>query len=77
MSPNSDRTLVERYKQAGLVIFDKSNSPEVGLTTTTESVLFGQTHNPRNLERTSGGSSGGATARQNGPALSGRAASAF
>lgn len=55
-----DSTLVERYKQAGLVIFGKTNSPELGLTTTTESVLFGQTHNPWNLERTSGGSSGGA-----------------
>jgi amidase/6-aminohexanoate-cyclic-dimer hydrolase len=58
----SDSTLVERYKQAGLVIFGKTNSPELGLTTTTESVLFGQTHNPWNLERTSGGSSGGAAA---------------
>src|SRR5438445_10979977 len=57
-----DSTLVERYKQAGLVIFGKTNSPELGLTTTTESVLFGQTHNPWNLERTSGGSSGGAAA---------------
>jgi amidase len=57
-----DSTLVERYKQAGLVIFGKTNSPELGLTTTTESVLFGETHNPWNLERTSGGSSGGAAA---------------
>ncbi len=57
-----DSTLVERYKQAGLVIFGKTNSPELGLTTTTESLLFGQTHNPWNLQRTSGGSSGGAAA---------------
>lgn len=57
-----DSTLVERYKQAGLVIFGKTNSPELGLTPTTESVLFGQTHNPWNLQRTSGGSSGGAAA---------------
>jgi amidase len=58
----SDSTLVERYKQAGLVIFGKTNSPELGLTTSTESVAFGQTHNPWNLERTTGGSSGGAGA---------------
>jgi amidase len=57
-----DSTLVQRYKQAGLVIFGKTNSPELGLTTTTESVAFGQTHNPWNLERTTGGSSGGAGA---------------
>jgi amidase/6-aminohexanoate-cyclic-dimer hydrolase len=57
-----DSTLVTRYKQAGLVIFGKTASPELGLTTTTESVLFGQTRNPWNLERTSGGSSGGSSA---------------
>src|SRR5438132_7491535 len=57
-----DSTLVSRYKQAGLVIFGKTNSPELGLTPTTESILFGQTRNPWNLERTPGGSSGGSAA---------------
>jgi amidase/6-aminohexanoate-cyclic-dimer hydrolase len=61
-TPDFDSTLVKRYKQAGLVIFAKTTSPEFGLTTTTESVLFGRTHNPWNLERTSGGSSGGSSA---------------
>jgi len=61
-TPDFDSTLVTRYKQAGLVIFAKTTSPEFGLTTTTESVLFGKTHNPWNLERTSGGSSGGSSA---------------
>jgi amidase len=60
--PDLDSTLVERYKRAGLVIFGKTATPEFGLTTTTESVLFGLTRNPWNLERTSGGSSGGASA---------------
>jgi amidase/6-aminohexanoate-cyclic-dimer hydrolase len=59
---NYDSTLVQRYLQAGLVIFGKTTSPELGLTTTTESAVFGQTHNPWNLERTSGGSSGGTAA---------------
>ena len=44
--PDHDSELVSRYKRAGLVIFGKSASPEFGLTTTTESILFGQTHNP-------------------------------
>ena len=57
-----DSTYVARLKRAGLVIFAKTNSPELGLTTTTESVLYGKTHNPWNLERTSGGSSGGSAA---------------
>jgi len=61
-TPDFDSTLVTRYKRAGLVFFAKSTSPEFGLTTTTESVLFGKTHNPWNLDRTSGGSSGGSSA---------------
>ncbi len=59
---SSDSTLVTRYKNAGLVIFGKTTSPELGLTTTTESAVYGKTRNPWNLERTSGGSSGGASA---------------
>ena len=57
-----DSTLVERYKRAGLVIFGKTTTPELGITTTTESVLYGKTRNPWNLERIAGGSSGGAAA---------------
>ena len=57
-----DSEIVGRYRNAGLVIFGKTASPEFGLTTTTESKLFGQTRNPWNADYTSGGSSGGASA---------------
>lgn len=56
-----DSELVARYRRAGLVIFGKTASPEFGLSTSTESKLFGRTANPWNLSHTSGGSSGGAS----------------
>jgi amidase/6-aminohexanoate-cyclic-dimer hydrolase len=60
--PDHDSEMVARYKLAGLVTFGRSASPEFGSTATTESVLFGATRNPWNLELTPGGSSGGAAA---------------
>lgn len=42
-----DSTLASRHKRAGLVIFGKTNCPELGLTNTTESILFGQ---PQSVE---------------------------
>ncbi len=60
--PAQDEELTRRYRQAGLVIFGKTNTPEFGLTNVTEPELFGPTRNPWNLERTSSGSSGGSAA---------------
>jgi len=57
-----DSTLVARYKRAGLVTFGKTNTPELGLTVSTEPRRFGATRNPWNLEHSAGGSSGGAAA---------------
>ena len=57
-----DSTLVTRYKAAGVNIFGKTAAPEFGMTTTTESRLYGVTPNPWNDKHTTGGSSGGTAA---------------
>ena len=60
--PAEDEELTRRYRRAGLVIFGKTNTPELGVSNVTEPELFGPTRNPWNLERTSSGSSGGSAA---------------
>lgn len=60
--PAADGELTRRYKAAGLIPFGKTNLPEFGLQPTTEPELFGPTRNPWNLDRSAGGSSGGAAA---------------
>jgi len=57
-----DTTQVARLKRAGAIVIGKTNSPEFGYTAFTSNRVFGTTRNPWNLERTPGGSSGGASA---------------
>jgi aspartyl-tRNA(Asn)/glutamyl-tRNA(Gln) amidotransferase subunit A len=60
--PDFDAVVVERLRDAGVCILGKTNTPEFGPTFITNNRLFGPAHNPWNLERTTGGSSGGAAA---------------
>ncbi len=61
-APDHDSEITRRLKRAGLVIFVKTNTPELGLASSTEPRLFGPTRNPWNLEHSAGGSSGGSAA---------------
>ena len=58
----STRPIVQRWIDAGLVIFGKTNLPEFGAKGITESVAWGPARNPWDLQRTPGGSSGGSAA---------------
>jgi amidase len=60
--PDHDSEMVVRLKRAGLVIFGKTHTPEFGLSSSSESRLFGATRNAWNLEYSAGGSSGGSAA---------------
>ncbi len=56
---DEDGELARRYRAAGLVFLGKTNTPELGITGTTESALLGPCRNPWNPDHISGGSSGG------------------
>src|SRR5712692_10571330 len=57
-----DSTITERYRNAGLVVLARTNTPELGLNASTEPVLHGPTRNPWDPTRSAGGSSGGSAA---------------
>src|SRR5712692_8839343 len=60
--PEEDAIAVARLRAAGGVVLGKTTTSEFGHKALTESLLFGVTRNPWNLELTPGGSSGGAAA---------------
>ncbi|MGE5303575.1 MAG: amidase [Alphaproteobacteria bacterium] len=60
--PDEDSAVVERLKAAGAVILGKTNLDEFGHGGTSTVSHFGPVHNPWNLARIAGGSSGGSTA---------------
>lgn len=60
--PGRDATAVARLREAGAILIAKTNTPEFTLSFKTDNLLFGATRNPFDLERTPGGSSGGAAA---------------
>ncbi len=58
--PKHDALIVERLRAAGAIAIGKTNVPEFGAGSQTFNEVFGPTRNPYDLERTCGGSSGGA-----------------
>ena len=59
---DADDEIVRRLRAAGCVLLGKSQVPELATMPSTESLAFGATHNPWDLARTPGGSSGGSGA---------------
>jgi amidase len=57
-----DTYLGAKFKAAGFICVGKTNTPELGLITTTEPEAFSPSHNPWDLARSTGGSSGGSAA---------------
>ena len=62
MVPKEDSVVVRRIKNAGAIVIGKTNTPEFGLSGTTENRLGDPCRNPWDTTRTTGGSSGGAAA---------------
>lgn len=60
--PQTDTELMARFRRAGLVLVGTTQTPELGYNPTTETTLFGPVHNPWDLTRSAGGSSGGSGA---------------
>ncbi|MEO5958668.1 MAG: amidase, partial [Opitutaceae bacterium] len=65
--PKKDATVVARVRKAGAILLGKTNTPEftlggLGGISTASNLLYGSSHNPYDLTRSTAGSSGGAGA---------------
>ncbi len=58
--PSQDHVVVERLSAAGAITIGKTNTPEFAVGSQTFNAVFGATLNPYDLDKTCGGSSGGA-----------------
>ena len=60
--PDADAAVTARLREAGGILLGKSNTPELTYAGETDNLVYGRTNNPFNLDRSPGGSSGGAGA---------------